>query len=59
MEATVNKIDFAGKNVYASLKDGKEKVESYDKLILVTGPLPIVPGMPCKDLKGVQSLKVF
>ena len=32
METEVTNIDFAGKKVYASGKDGKEIVEDYDKL---------------------------
>ena len=43
METEVTNIDFAGKKVYASGKDGKEIVEDYDKLILATGSLPIIP----------------
>jgi NAD(P)H-nitrite reductase large subunit len=59
MEAAVNKIDFSSKSVYATLKDGKKVSVSYDKLILATGSIPIIPPFPGKDLKNVQTVKLF
>lgn len=48
MEAPVVDIDFDKKEVTA-LVDGKEHIESYDKLVLATGSQPIVP-----PIKGVE-----
>lgn len=59
MESEVNNIDFDKKIVYVKLKDGKEIEESYDKLILATGSLPIIPNIPGKDLDNVQQVKLF
>ncbi len=59
MEAEVKKIDFDGKKVLATLKDGKEVEESYDKLILATGSVPFVPPIPGKDLENVQMVKIY
>lgn len=59
MEAQVTGIDFDKKTVSATLKDGKEITETYDKCILATGSLPIIPPVPGKDLKNVQMVKLF
>ncbi len=59
IEAEVKKVDFKGKKLYATLKDGSEVVESYDKLILATGSLPIVPDVPGKELENVQLVKLY
>ncbi len=59
MEADVRNIDFDKKIVYVTLKDGTEVEESYDKLILATGSLPIIPNIPGKDLDNVQQVKLF
>jgi NADPH-dependent 2,4-dienoyl-CoA reductase/sulfur reductase-like enzyme len=59
METKVNDIDFANKTLYAKGKDGKEYVESYDKLILATGSLPIVPKLEGIDLLNVQLVKLY
>lgn len=59
METGVEKIDFKAKKVYAKTKDGKEMVEDYDKLILATGSIPIVPNIPGKDLENVQLVKLY
>ncbi|MFV0527536.1 MAG: H2O-forming NADH oxidase [Lachnospiraceae bacterium] len=58
-ETNVDRIDFEAKVVYATQKDGTTFEESYDKLILATGSLPIAPEIPGKDLKNVQFLKFF
>lgn len=59
MEADVHKIDFENKKVFVKLKDGSEIEDSYDKLILATGSLPIIPNLPGKDLENVQQVKLF
>ncbi|MCL2321921.1 MAG: FAD-dependent oxidoreductase [Oscillospiraceae bacterium] len=59
MESKVDKIDFDNKKVFVTLKDGEKKLESYDKLILATGSLPIIPNVPGKDLENVQLVKLY
>lgn len=59
METPVEKIDYDKKIVYAKGKDGKNYEESYDKLILATGSLPIVPNIEGKELKNVQLVKLY
>ena len=59
METSVTRIDFEKKIVYCEKKDGSAFEESYDKLILATGSLPISPNLPGKDLKGISFLKLF
>ena len=59
MNSKVENIDFDKKVVIATLEDGKEVEESYDKLILATGSLPIVPPIPGRDLENVQLVKLF
>jgi len=50
MNSPVESIDFDGKTVTA-LVDGKEHVESYDKLILATGSQPILPPIEGAEIK--------
>jgi len=59
MNSKVERIDFDKKFVYATLENGEKVEESYDKLILATGSLPIVPQIPGKDLENVQLVKLF
>lgn len=59
METPVEKVDFEKKIVYATGKDGKKYEESYDKLILATGSLPIDPPIPGKELENVQFVKLY
>jgi NADPH-dependent 2,4-dienoyl-CoA reductase/sulfur reductase-like enzyme len=59
METSVDNIDFDGKKVIATTKEGKEIIQDYDKLILATGSLPIDPGLPGKDLDNVQFVKLY
>lgn len=59
MEAEIDRIDFAKKVVYGKFKDGSKIEESYDKLILATGSLPIVPKLKGMDLENVQQVKIF
>lgn len=59
METEVNNIDFDKKVVYATDKNGKTYEESYDKLILSTGSLPINLNIPGNDLENVQFVKLY
>lgn len=59
METTVDRIDFAKKEVHAVKKDGESYIESYDKLILATGSVPISPNVPGRDLNNIHFLKRF
>jgi NADPH-dependent 2,4-dienoyl-CoA reductase/sulfur reductase-like enzyme len=59
MESPVSRIDFENKKVYAVEKDGKEITETYDKLILATGSLPIIPRLKGLDLPNIESVKLF
>ncbi len=59
METQVKEIDFDQKIVYATGKNGEEYKESYDKIILATGSLPISPPLPGMNLKNVQFVKLF
>lgn len=59
METAVASVDFAKKFVSCTNKAGNTWNESYDKLILATGSLPISLDIPGKDLDGVHFLKLF
>lgn len=59
METEVTKIDFDQQAVYAKDTHGNELIERYDKLILATGSLPIIPPIPGKDLENVQQVKLY
>ncbi|MDE6182361.1 MAG: FAD-dependent oxidoreductase, partial [Eubacteriales bacterium] len=59
METKVDCIDYAKKVVYATAKDGSKIEESYDKVILATGSLPVNPNIEGKDLENVQYVKLY
>ena len=59
MECPVSRIDYAAKVVYATGKNGVDYAESYDKLILATGSLPIIPKFEGGDLENIQQVKLF
>ncbi|MDF2589074.1 MAG: oxidase [Anaerocolumna sp.] len=59
METIIDSIDFVERQVHAKGKDGTEYHESFDKLILATGSVPIVPNIEGKDLKNVQLVKLY
>ncbi|MCL2146617.1 MAG: FAD-dependent oxidoreductase [Synergistaceae bacterium] len=59
METEVSNVDFAAKKVSTVNKHGGKETLSYDKLILATGSLPIIPSLPGMDLENIQSVKLF
>ena len=59
LETTVDSIDFTKKVVYGTKKSGEKFEETYDKLILATGSLPISPALAGNDLEGINFLKLF
>lgn len=59
MECPVERIDYDAKIVYATDKNGKTYAESYDKLVLATGSLPIIPRFEGGDLQNIQQVKLF
>ena len=59
MECPVERVDFDAKVVYARDKDGTAYEASYDKLVLATGSLPILPRFEGGDLESIQQVKLF
>ena len=59
METEVTHIDFAAKRVTACTKDGAAITQSYDRLILSTGSVPICPSVPGMELENVQFVKEY
>ncbi|BCN30693.1 H2O-forming NADH oxidase [Anaeromicropila herbilytica] len=59
METPVEQIDYDKKVVYAKGKDGVSYEENYDKLILATGSLPIIPDIEGIHLDNVQLVKLY
>ena len=55
----VNDVDFETKTVIATNKDGETIKETYDKLILATGSVPIIPQLEGSDLENIQRVKLF
>ena len=55
----VEKIEFDKKIIYYSNKEDGKVEESYDKLILATGSLPIIPPIPGRELENVQQVKLY
>lgn len=55
----VTKIDFDKKIVYYTNEEVENGQESYDKLILSTGSLPIIPNIEGKELENVQQVKLY
>lgn len=59
METEVMHIDFAAKRVTARTKDGAAITQSYDRLILSTGSVPVCPPVPGMELENVQFVKEY
>ena len=59
MQTSVEKIDFQNKKVIAIGQDGTELIMDYDKLILATGSIPIIPNVQGIDLENVQLVKLY
>ena len=59
METSVDSIDYDKKIVYATGKNGEKYEESFDKIILATGSLPIIPNIKGTDLENVQLVKLY
>lgn len=45
--------------MHAVTNDGETIVESYDKVVIATGSVPISPKVPGRDLKNIHFLKKF
>ncbi len=52
----VTSVDPSSKTVTA-VKNGESLTESYDKLIIASGAVPVVPDMPGKNLPGVFCMR--
>lgn len=59
METMVNQVDFEKKVVHVTEKDGTTYAEPYDKLVLATGSLPIIPRLEGCQLENIQKVKLF
>lgn len=59
VSTTVTSVDFERKVVHYTNATTPDGTETYDKLILSTGSLPIIPNLPGKDLENVQQVKLF
>lgn len=59
MDTQVTSIDFDGKVIYATDRNGTSYEQSYDKLILATGSQPIKPVIEGMELENVQFVKLF
>jgi NADPH-dependent 2,4-dienoyl-CoA reductase/sulfur reductase-like enzyme len=59
METEIESIDFDAKTASARGKDGSALSFSYDKLIIASGSLPIIPPIPGVELENIQSVKLF
>lgn len=59
MDTPVSYIDFEKKRIHAKAGDGQSYVQSYDKLILATGSIPLRPRLEGMELENVQFVKLY
>lgn len=59
METSVETVDFAKKEVHCIRKDGTVFHETYDKLVIATGSMPISPNVPGRELENIHFMKKF
>ncbi len=59
METEVTQVDFKNKIVHATGKEGNQIAEPYDKLIIATGSVPIMPQIKGLENDGVEVVKLF
>ncbi|MDR2390826.1 MAG: FAD-dependent oxidoreductase [Planctomycetota bacterium] len=59
METSAERVDFAAGKVTIAGRNGIREDIPYDKLILATGSVPIMPAIPGNDLGGIQPVKLF
>lgn len=59
IETEVNNIDFDRKIVYAVDKNSNKYEQTYDKLVLATGSIPIIPNVSGSNLENIQKVKLF
>ena len=59
MNSKVSSIDFERKTLQAKCLSGDYYEQSYDKLILATGSVPVALPMEGMDLKNVQYVKLY
>ena len=52
----VTAIDTAGKTLSVD-REGRSETVCYDRLLIATGAMPLVPDLPGFDLRGVMALK--
>ncbi len=57
INSEVVSIDRESKSVKVRMSDGREYVESYDKLLLSPGAVPVRPPLPGIDLEGIFTLR--
>lgn len=59
LQTEVTWIDFDNKTIYALGQNGKKYEKKYDKLVIATGSMPIVPTLKGSELENIQKVKVF
>lgn len=59
METEAVSLDPKAHRLEVKDQEGQLKNVAYDKLILATGSLPIIPRVPGADLENVQQVKLF
>ncbi len=59
METRVDHIDYDAQMLYAEGPDGKTYEQHYDRLILATGSVPVLPRWEGRDLENIQQVKLF